>query len=61
MNRTEKLNRYCEGRKKHYVAEVELGVSRQALSYLLRIDIDRLVARIDALPVESKSRPRTAA
>jgi hypothetical protein len=60
MNRTEKLNRYCEGRKKHYVAEKELGVSRQALSYLLRIDIDDLVRRIDALPVEEKRRRRAA-
>ena len=66
MNRTEKLNRYCIGKVKTYVAEKELRISRQALSYILRIDLDLLISRIDALQLSpaieaSKGRKSRAA
>ena len=52
MNRTEKLKRYCKGRKKGWVAEEKLGISPQAMTYLLRIDIDKLLQRIDSLKLD---------
>lgn len=61
MNRTEKLKRYCEGRKKYHVAERDLGIPAGMMSYLLKHDIDRIVARIDALPLDEKPRRSTAA
>lgn len=56
MSRSERLKLYCVGRKKQYVATEELGISPSFLSFLLRHDIDTLVRRIDALPVERKRR-----
>lgn len=53
MNRTEKLKLYCEGRTKTWVAEKQLKIRPQLLSYLVQVDIDKLIADIDALPVES--------
>lgn len=54
-NRTERLKTYLVGRKKYHVAET-LGVSARAMSYIVRIDLDELIARIDALPVEKPRR-----
>lgn len=52
MNRTERLKRYCQGRTKTWVAEKKLGIRPQLLSYLVQIDIDKLVQTIDSLEVE---------
>jgi hypothetical protein len=60
MNRTQKLNLYCVGRKKRHVAEVDLGIKPLLLSYLLQTDLDQLIARIDALPVVKTSRRKVA-
>jgi hypothetical protein len=52
MNRTKKLQQFVKGRKKGYVAKKLLGVPPQMMSYLLRYDLDTLIEKIDALPVE---------
>ena len=51
MTRTEKLHNYSRGRTKVFMAET-LDVSPRLMTYLLRIDIDKLITDIDALPVE---------
>lgn len=54
MGRTEKLNNYCRGRVARYVAKTVFGIHPMALSYLRRLDIDSLIAKIDALPIEDR-------
>lgn len=51
MTRSERLKRYCVGKKKMWVAEEMLKIPANHLSYLLKIDIDKLMKRIDALPL----------
>lgn len=64
LSRSERVKRYCEGRKKQFVAEQRLGIPRQMMTYLLRVDIDELIERIDALDVDDDevriARRRTA-
>jgi hypothetical protein len=56
MNRSRRLRLFCKGEKKGTVARRYLRITPPFLSYLLRVDIDKLIARIDALPVEQKER-----
>ena len=60
MNRTKKLNQFCRGRKKGDVATRLLGIPPQMLSFILRYDIDKLIAKIDALPSEPTRKELTA-
>lgn len=57
MNRTEKLNQYCVGRKKGWVAEQKLNVPPQMMTYLTKVDLDDLIARIDALQIDDQRVP----
>lgn len=60
MSRTERLKRACDWRKKRHVAQ-QLGVSAPFFSYLYHCkDLDRLIARIDALKVTAPKEPRAA-
>jgi hypothetical protein len=55
MNRSQRLRIFCGDRKKRVVAERHLKIAPQFLSYLLKErSIDKLIARIDALPVEKE-------
>lgn len=57
MTRSKRLRAFCAGRLKRDVAERHLKIAPQFLSYLLKErNLDRLIARIDALPVETKER-----
>lgn len=57
MSRTHRLRAFCADRKKRVVAEKHLKIAPQFLSYLLKErSIDRLIARIDALPVGTKEK-----
>lgn len=52
MTRDERLKRFCDGKRKRVVAERHLRIAPQFLSYLLRYDLDKVIARIDALEVK---------
>lgn len=52
LSRSQRLRAFCKGRRKGDVARKWLKIPPQHLSYMLRtgLDIDKLIARIDALP-----------
>ena len=56
MTRSQRLREFCRGRTKQFVASRYLKIPPQYLSYLLSKDIDKLIARIDALPLEEAER-----
>lgn len=54
MTRTEQIKRACMYKKKRTVAK-QLGVTAPFFSYLYNCrDLDKLIAKIDALKVEEK-------
>ena len=58
MTRNQRLTAYLVGKKKTYVAINDLGLTDpRDLSTLLRIDIDDVMRRIDALPVTKERKP----
>ena len=50
MTRSQRLAAYCKGRTQAFVAR-KLGIPAYAMTYLRRLDLDALIAKIDALDV----------